>query len=493
MTQGNGPRTPLRLSEPAGRWLLATTAAGSGLVLLESTVVTVALPALDRDLHASLAGMQWTVNAFTLALSSLILLGGGLGDRFGRRRVYVIGLVGFAAASVFCGVAPTMGWLIGARTVQGVSAALVVPGSLALIQGLFAPEDRPRAVGWWSGLSGVAGAAGPFVGGGLVEAAGWRWIFLVNAPVVAVLVVLLVRHVPDSRDNTETTRRFDVVGALLAAVSLGAITYALVQTDGAATAAVAATIGAAAFVAFIYVELRVPAPMLPLGLFASRQFSSANLASFLVYGGLAGLFFLLPIQLQISSGYSPLASGLALVPVILLTLTLSARAGALTVRIGPRIPLVVGAALCALALAAAIRIGPEVTYVTDVLPVMVLMGIGVPLITPPITAAVLNAVPDSRAGIASAVNNGVARAAGLVIVAALPVLAGLPQDVAGDPAALNHGFRVSMLICAALFLLGGLVVWLGVPAGRLTAAPKRPARKHHRAAPLPQLEPTRPH
>ncbi len=483
-------RASVRLDEPAGRWVLAVTAVGSGLVLLEATVVNVALPALERDLGASLAGLQWTVNAFTLTLSALILLGGGLGDRFGRRRVYLVGLVWFAVASLLCGLAPTLEWLIAGRALQGIGGALVVPGSLALIQSSFHPDDRARAIGWWSGMSGMAGAAGPMLGGALVDAAGWQWVFLINVPIAAVLALLLVARVPESRHD-ELSGRFDVAGAVLAAVGLGGLAYALIQAAEDPTgAAVAAAVGLAASVAFLWVERRSRAPMLPLSLFASRPFSVANLSSFFLYGGLAGLFFLLPIQLQVTAGYTTLEAGLALLPLTVLTLALSAQGGALTTRIGPRIPLAAGSLICGLALLFATRVGADASYLTAVLPVVALIGIGIPLVTPPITATVLSAVPDARAGTASAVSNGVARAAGLIVVAALPLAAGLPQDAASNPAALDRGFDVGMLICAGLFILGGLIVWFGVPRPATFAA--EPICNHHWAG-CPQLDvPRRP-
>jgi EmrB/QacA subfamily drug resistance transporter len=475
---------PVRLAEPAGRWVLTVTALGSGLVLLETTVVNVALPALERGLDASLAELQWTINAFTLALSALILLGGGLGDRFGRRRVYLAGVVWFAAASLLCGLAPSAAWLITGRVLQGIGGALIVPGSLALIQASFHPDDRARAVGWWSGLSGMAGAAGPLVGGALVDAAGWRWVFLVNVPVAVVIAALLARHVPESRDD-RPAHRFDLAGALLAAMGLGGLTYALIQPSNGGW--IAAGAGLVAFAGFVRVERRSAAPMLPLGLFASRQFSAANLASFFLYGALAGFIFFLPIQLQLTVGYAPLATGLALLPLTVLTLALSARAGALTARIGPRVPLAAGSLCCAVALLLATRIDTQSSYLAEVLPVVVLTGIGIPLITPPITTTVLSAVPDTRAGIASAVNNGVARAAGLIVVAALPLLAGLPQDAVESPAALDRGFDAAMLICAGMFLLGGLVAWLGVP--RPVSTMPTPASPYEWTASCPQLKP----
>jgi EmrB/QacA subfamily drug resistance transporter len=473
----------VRLSESAGRWVLLVTALGSGLVLLEGTVVNVALPALGSDLEASMGGLQWTVNAFTLTLSALILLGGGLGDRFGRRRVYLVGIAWFGLASLLCGAAQSMGWLIAARTLQGIGGALIVPGSLALIQGSFHPDDRNRAVGWWAGMSGVAGAAGPIVGGGLIDVAGWRWVFVINVPLAVVLALLLIAHVPESRDN-EPPRRFDIGGALLTAAALAGLTYALTQSsDGRWAAGLA---GLAAFAAFLLVEHLSSAPMLPLRLFSSRQFSAANLASFFAYGGLAGMFFLMPVQLQLTAGYSAWEAGLTLLPLTILTLVLSPYGGELTTRFGARRPLVAGALSCTVACLLATRIGADASFASHVLPVVVLTGIGVPLITPPITTVVLSAVPDGRAGIASAVSNGVARTAGLVVVAALPLLAGLPRDIAESPAALDRGFGTSMLICAGLFLTGGLVSWIGLPT---FAASTRPIARHCGAVTSPQEQP----
>jgi len=445
---------------------MAATALGAGLVLLETTVVNVALPAIGQDLDASLTGLQWSVNAFTLTLSGFILLGGALGDRFGRRRIYLVGLAWFAVASLLCGVAESVEWLIATRALQGFGGALLVPGSLALIQEAFHPGDRARAVGAWSGLSGVAGAAGPLLGGWLVDVASWRWAFYVNVPIAVVVAVLLVRYVPESRDEGPP-RRFDLAGGLLAAAGLGGVTYALTEVSGGGwPVAASALAGLVALGAFIRVERRRRAPMLPLELFSSREFSAANLASFCVYGAVAGLFFLLPIQLQVTVGYSPLGAGLALLPATVLVLLLSARAAALPPRVGTRSLLLVGSLVCVAALLFALRVAPGAWYLTDVLPTVALIGIGISMITPAISTAVLGAVPDGRAGIASAVNNGVARTAGLVAVAALPMLSGLPQDATEDPAALNRGFVISILVCAGLFLGAAVVAWRGSAAPR---------------------------
>ncbi|MGH3242606.1 MAG: MFS transporter [Spirillospora sp.] len=472
----SGAAGGLRLSESTGRWVVFATALGAGLVLLETTVLNVALPAMARDLGLSMTGMQWTVNAFALALSGLILFGGALGDRYGRKRIYLAGLALFAAGSVVGGFAGGLGWLVAARVVQGVGGALLVPGSLALIQAAFHPDDRARAVGAWSGMSGMAGAAGPLLGGMVVDLAGWRWVFWINVPAAVLVAALVVRHVPETRDAT-VSGRLDVAGAVLAAIGLGGLTYSLTDaTGGWSSAAVAAAAGMLAMVAFVVVERRVEAPMLPLGLLARRGFAAANLASFCLYGATAGVFFLLPIQLQVTGGYSPLAAGLALLPTSVVVLMLSPRAGVLVTRLGPRVPLVAGSVICAASALLAVRLGAHASPVFDVLPVAAAAGLGVALVTTPISVTVLSAVPDGSAGIASGVNNGVARAAGLLVVAALPLLANLPQDATRNPAALDEAFGVSMLFCAALFLLGAVVAWFGI------GAPARPMGRRSRAA-----------
>jgi EmrB/QacA subfamily drug resistance transporter len=323
------PSNHLRLSEASGRWVLAATVLGSSLAMLDATIVNVALPRIGRQFDASVAGLQWTVNAYTLTLAGLILLGGSLGDRFGRRKVFMIGVVWFALASALCGLAPSIGVLIAARALQGIGGALLTPGALAIIQASFTPGDRPRAIGAWSGLGGVAGAIGPFLGGWLIAAAGWRWAFLLNLPVAVVVVLVAARHVPESRDESEH-HGFDVLGAVLAAVTLAGVTYALTEapSKGSMTAVVvAAVLGVAAGVAFVVVERRRsaghgPSPMLPLGIFRSRQFSAVNVVTFIVYGGMGVQFFLLVVDLQVVAGYSPVVAGTSLLPVTILMLLL---------------------------------------------------------------------------------------------------------------------------------------------------------------------------
>jgi EmrB/QacA subfamily drug resistance transporter len=438
---------------PAGRWVLAAAVLGTAIVFLDSTVVNVALPTIAGDLDTGLAGLQWTVNGYLLTLAALILLGGALGDRYGRRRLFLIGVVWFAAASALCGLAPNIEVLVAARALQGVGGALLTPGSLALIQSSFVQEDRSRAIGAWSGLGGVAAAVGPFVGGWLVDAVSWRAVFLINLPVAAVVVVLAVRHVPESRDETAPPG-LDLGGAVLCAVGLAGVTWALIEGH-----VVAGVVGAACLVAFVWWEGRVASPMLPLDLFSSRQFSAVNLVTFTVYAALGATTFLLVLQLQTVLGYSPLEAGLALFPVTILMLTLSARAGAVAARIGPRLPLTAGPVLAGVGLFLLSRVDDGSQWLTAVLPGAVVFGMGLSSTVAPLTATVLAAVEDRHAGVASGVNNAVARVAGLLAVAVLPAVAGIGGDATGVPADFSSGFQVAMTVAAALCWFGGGLAW----------------------------------
>jgi EmrB/QacA subfamily drug resistance transporter len=455
----------LRYRSPAGRWVLLATVLGSGIAFLDATVVNVALPTIGEDLDAGIASLQWVVNAYTLTLAGFLLLGGSLGDHYGRRRVFVIGVVWFAAASLLCGLAPTDEALIAARALQGVGGALLTPGSLAIIEASFRREDRAPAIGAWSGLGGVTAAIGPFLGGWLVQAATWRLIFLINLPLAAVVVWVSARHVPETRDP-DATGRLDWAGAGLAALGLAGIVYAL--TDGPAQGwtspriLVTGLVGVAALVAFVLWERRVAAPMLPLDIFASRQFSAANAVTFIVYGALGAALFLLPIQLQRVVGYPPLASGVALVPITVLLLLLSARAGRLASRIGPRLPMTLGPLLVAAGLALFTRVGPGASYLVDILPASLVFGLGLALTVAPLTATVLAAAPPEHAGLASAVNNDVARTAGLLAVAVLPVAAGISGADALVPAHFAAGFRTAMTIAAVLCAAGGVLAWFTI-------------------------------
>jgi EmrB/QacA subfamily drug resistance transporter len=468
----SGPPVPsnhLRLSEASGRWVLAATVLGSSLAMLDATIVNVALPRIGRQFGASLAGLQWTVNAYTLTLAGLILLGGSLGDRFGRRRVFMIGVIWFAIASALCGLAPNIGVLIAARALQGIGGALLTPGSLAIIQASFTPSDRPRAIGAWSGLGGVAGAIGPFLGGWLIATAGWRWAFLLNLPLAVVVVLVAARHVPESRDESEH-HGFDVLGAVLAALTLAGLTYALTEAPAHGSkvpVVIAAVVGVAAGVAFVLVERRRSAghgtsPMLPLDIFRSRQFTAVNIVTFIVYGGMSVQFFLLVVDLQVVAGYSPIVAGTSLLPVTILMLLLSSRAGALAQRLGPRYPMTAGLILAAIGMALTFRIGPHASYVADVLPAALVFGLGLSMVVAPLTATVLATADIQHAGVASGVNNAVARAAGLLAVAGIPPAVGLTGTAYNDPGVFNDGFHRAMLIAAVLLLVGAALAFFMV-------------------------------
>jgi EmrB/QacA subfamily drug resistance transporter len=458
----------------AGRWIVAVTVAGSGMAFLDGTVVNVALPDIGRDLGAGTSSLQWILNGYLLTLASLILLGGSLGDRYGRRRIFVLGVLMFTAASLLCAVAPSVGLLVGARMLQGVGGALLTPGSLALIEASFRPADRARAIGAWSGLGGVATALGPLLGGYLVGAISWRAIFVINLPIGLFVAWAATRHVPETRDPM-ASGRLDLRGAVLATVGLAGTTYALIEAPergASAPVLIAAIGGVLALVAFFAGERTATEPMLPLEIFRSRQFSAANGVTFVVYAALGGFFFLLVSFLQISLGYSPVEAGAASLPVTLLMLALSARSGALAQRIGPRLPLTLGPLVIAVGLLLMTGIGPGSGYVTGILPAVVVFGLGLTLVVAPVTATVLAAADTRHSGIASGVNNAVARVASLLAVAVLPVAVGLTGDSFYDPAKMTSGFHAAMVVCAALAALGGLLAWLTIAAGVLHAEPE---------------------
>ena len=449
------------MGSPTGRWVVAAASLGSGLTLLDGTVVNVALRTIGEDLDASLAELQWINNGYLLTLASLILLGGSLGDRYGRRRLFVVGTIWFAAASVICGLAPTAETLVVARLLQGIGGGLLTPGSLAMIQGAFVKEDRAPAIGAWSGLGGIAAAVGPFLGGALIGAASWRWIFLINLPLAVLTVWIALRHVPESR-SAHPAHRFDLPGAVLAAVALGGITYALVQWGGAA-APWAGLVGLVAAVAFLLVEGRTREPMMPLSLFRDRVFSAANSMTLLVYAALGAVLFFLVLQLQTVAGYSPLLAGVATLPITLCMLFLARRGGVIGVRYGPRIPMTIGPIVMGLSVTSLLRVDRDTSYWLDVLPGLTGFGLGLALMVAPLTATVLAAAPDEQAGIASGVNNAIARSGSLLAVAALPAAVGLGGMEYADPVALDAAYGSATLACAVLLVLGGIVSWLLVP------------------------------
>ena len=491
----------LRSATPAGRWVIAATVLGSGIATLDATVVGIVLPTVGREFHVGIGTLQWVVTGYTLTLAAFLLLGGSLGDRYGRRRVFSIGVAWFATASLACGFAPNAAALIAARVVQGIGAALLTPGSLAILQASFVPSDRARAIGAWSGFGGLTAAAGPLIGGELINIGSWRWVFFVNLPISVVVLVITARHVPETLDP-DAAHHLDVVGAALAVVSLSGLTYALIEGPtrgwGSPGVAVALALGVVGLPSFVTWERRTRSPMLPLSMFGDRQFSATNAVTFAIYAALAGALFLLPVELQIVSGYSPLASGLALLPVTLIMLTLSARSGRLASRLGPRLqmsagPVIVGAGLALLSRATAADAGFG-DYVTYVLPAVMVFGLGLATTVAPLTATALDSAPASHAGLASAVNNDVARAAGLLAVAVLPVLAGVTGASYLHPSALAAAFRRSVSMAAGLCAAGGVLAALTIrnpprteqtpPAPRFHCALDGPP-PHASASPVP--------
>jgi EmrB/QacA subfamily drug resistance transporter len=468
----------IRYASAEGRWILLATVLGSAMASIDATVVGIALPAIGKDFHASLSTLQWVVTAYTLTLAGLLLFAGALGDRYGRKKVFLIGVVWFAVASILCGVAPDSPFLIAARAVQGIGAALLTPGSLAILEASFRPEDRSKAIGAWSGLSGVGTAIGPFLGGWLISAVSWRLIFLINLPLAVVVVVVGLRHVPESRDPGETGQ-LDIAGGVLVTLGLIGLTYGLIEgpavgwtAPGSITALIA---GVALLAAFILWERRASAPVLPLSLFSSLQFSAANVLTFIVYGALGGALFLLPLQLEQVCGYTPLEAGIALLPVTLIMLLLSARSGALAAKIGPRLQMSVGPVVIGAGLFLFARIGtsagPSGNYVTEVLPAVLVFGFGLAINVAPLTSTVLAAAPDEVAGAASAVNNDVARAAGLIAVAVLPAAAGLTGSSYLHPEQFSAGFRTAAFISGGLCILAGALAAVTIRNPSRAAAP----------------------
>jgi EmrB/QacA subfamily drug resistance transporter len=467
--------TPLKLHSAAGRWVVAGSVLGSGAVFLEGSVVNVALPAIARDFHVGVVGLQWVINGYLLTLSALMLLGGALGDRFGRPRVFAIGCVAFAFASAGCALAPGLVALVGLRVIQGAAGALLVPNSLAMLDTAFAGEERGAAIGQWAAWSAVSTAAGPFAGGWLVDALNWRWVFSAVILFALAAALIVVRHIASGAVKVaaggNARERIDYFGAALGTLALAGIVGALMAGPAIGfrdwRVLAAGVGGVACMAAFMIVERRVRTPILPLEIFRSRQFSGVNATTFLVYAALNGLFFLLMPQLQGNLHYSALRAGAALTPANVIMLVLSPITGRASARIGPRVLMTVGALVAAVGMMLFARVQPGASYLKTILPAIVIFGVGLSILVAPLTSAVLSAVKESDTGIASGINNAIARLAGLIATAALPLAAGIGGSAKLEGAAFAEGYARAMLICAGLCATGAVVAFATVRRERL--------------------------
>jgi drug resistance transporter, EmrB/QacA subfamily len=502
---------------PKGRWILAATILGSSMAMIDGTVVNIALPALQERMGATIADVQWVVEAYTLFLAALMLTGGALGDRYGRKKVFCIGAVGFSLASLACGFAPTMPFLIAARAAQGIGAAMLVPGSLALISACFGDAERGKAIGTWSAFTSITMSIGPLVGGALIDYVSWRAIFFINIPIAAIVLWLSWRHVPESRATQQ--RKLDVPGAALATLGLGALVYALIESSrlgfGNGRIVAALALGSFLLAAFVWVEWKSAEPMLPLSLFRSHAFSGANALTLFLYGALAGGLFFVPMNLIELQGFSATGAGAAMLPSVLILFALSRWSGGLVERIGARLPLILGPAIAAAGFALFMLPGTHASYWSSFFPAAVVLGFGMALTVAPLTTTVMSSVDRSRSGVASGVNNAVAETAGVLAVAIfglamahmfearlesgldarvpaplrenviaqhtrlaaieLPAALGAParqvvQDAIAD--AFVGGFRCVMLIATALALLSAVMAAVSI-APRRTRVKRR--------------------
>jgi EmrB/QacA subfamily drug resistance transporter len=476
------------------RLTLLAAILGSGVVAIDASIVGVALPAIERDLGGGLMAQQWVSNAYLLALAALILIGGSLGDIYGQRRVFAIGVTAFGALSLACAVAPTLETLIAARALQGAAGALVTPSSLAIIVGAFAATERGAAIGSWTAWGGITAIVGPLVGGWIVDVASWRWIFALNVPLVLVTLGLILTAVPATRVHTK--QHVDVGGATLCVLGLGGVAFGLIEQPNYGWSSpvifVPLGLGIVSFAGFIVYERRAKEPMLELELFTHRNFAVGNAETFAMYAGLAILFFFLVIFLQQVAGYSALESGLATLPVTIVVFALSRRFGALADRHGPRLFMAAGPLVAAAGILLLLRTGLHTSYLVDVVPAMLVFAFGLALTVAPLVATVLADAEERDAGIASAINNAVARVAALIGVSVVGVV--VAQTLIGDTFAANEesvrAFHQVVLICSALLAAGGVIGAVGIvnprrvveartcPGGQLVGVPL-PAVEHH--------------